>query len=460
MANTEKSDEKDKLARGISAPAERGGNPGVIASFTPSPETISEGGIVVLEVTVDPEATYDYTFEPDGGVVTEILQKKTDTGTVAHWDTKGLRSSSYKVKVKAFHHTAGNLEAGEGETRITVLPREVQASVTLQRSAAGPTDDQALWVAIRNRTEAISFDRYEAFIDRLLCPTDPCDPDAFTDKGLANCDPCPSNKQAKDYGGTSIGAIRDNLTIRPNIYGPDAYYLLKLAAQAFLIFESGIVIDHPRNVVTGLPDPGQSVPGLEDPEFRLGRPVTLGDIQGKLTDYLSTVVGTVGGKGLPYLKRIVNALIPQGSTTETLPYCEAILQHRFSCPSLLELIWSYWEEQGMLAQTLNAITLRFQNRRGGARDPLANLEIDPLRPLNNLLWGFVQDEYNRLTVPRRAYEYDHHYGLTLLGKAVPRLESADSRSKFIEAFHNLLNRAAIFFRADADTTLIAEAFRC
>ena len=81
------------------------------------------------------------------------------------------------------------------------------------------------------------------------------------------------------------------------------------------------------------------------------------------------------------------------------------------------------------------------SRTGAAparRDPLAQLEIDPLRPLNNLLWGYVQDEQHRLTVARRAYEYDHHYGLTLLGKAVPPLRGADSRSRFLEAFHNLL----------------------
>lgn len=113
----------------------------------------------------------------------------------------------------------------------------------------------------------------------------------------------------------------------------------------------------------------------------------------------------------------------------------------------------------MLVQTMNAICMRFQNRRGPSeRDPLANLEIDPLRPLNNLLWGYIQDEYNRLTVPRRAYEYDHHYGLKLVGKAVPELRSADSRSKFIEAFHNLLYRTAAFYREDADTTVIADGF--
>jgi hypothetical protein len=113
----------------------------------------------------------------------------------------------------------------------------------------------------------------------------------------------------------------------------------------------------------------------------------------------------------------------------------------------------------MLVQTMNAICLRFQNRRGPSdRDPLANLEIDPLRPLNNIIWGFIQDEPYRLSIPRRAYEYDHHYGLRLQGKAVPELRSADSRSKFIEAFHNLLYRAGLFYREDADTTVIADGF--
>lgn len=110
-------------------------------------------------------------------------------------------------------------------------------------------------------------------------------------------------------------------------------------------------------------------------------------------------------------------------------------------------------------QTLNAISLRFQNKRGPSeKDPLANLEIDPLRPLNNLFWGYLQNEHNRLTLSRRAYEYDHHYGITIYGKAVPTLRSADSRSKFLEGFHNLLYRASVFYREDADTTVIAEGF--
>jgi hypothetical protein len=113
----------------------------------------------------------------------------------------------------------------------------------------------------------------------------------------------------------------------------------------------------------------------------------------------------------------------------------------------------------MQVQTINAIALRFQNQRGPLDpDPLAALEIDPLRPLNNLFWGYVQDEEHRLTLLRRAYEYDHHYGLTILGKAVPQLRPADSRSKFLEAFHNLLNLTQLFYRDDDDTTVKADAF--
>ena len=86
------------------------------------------------------------------------------------------------------------------------------------------------------------------------------------------------------------------------------------------------------------------------------------------------------------------------------------------------------------------------------------VEIDPLRPLNNLLWGWVQDEQHRLTIPRRAYEYDHEYGLKLLGKAVPAIRGADSRSRFLEGFHTLLLLCSIFYKEDDDTTVMADGF--
>ena len=47
----------------------------------------------------------------------------------------------------------------------------------------------------------------------------------------------------------------------------------------------------------------------------------------------------------------------------------------------------------MLVQTLNAI-LALPEPRGAVpdADPLARFDLDPLRPLNNLLWGWAQDE--------------------------------------------------------------------
>src|SRR3954470_7090344 len=113
----------------------------------------------------------------------------------------------------------------------------------------------------------------------------------------------------------------------------------------------------------------------------------------------------------------------------------------------------------MLVQTMNAVSMRFQNRRGRADvDPLANLTIDPLRPLSNLLWGYIQDEQHRLTVARRAYEYDHHYGLRLRRRDAARLRPADSRARFIGAFHDLLHRTALFYKEEDDTTMISDGF--
>ena len=40
--------------------------------------------------------------------------------------------------------------------------------VELVRTSAPPTSDQALWVAIRNTTYAISFERFSAFLDEFI----------------------------------------------------------------------------------------------------------------------------------------------------------------------------------------------------------------------------------------------------------------------------------------------------
>ncbi|MEO6039188.1 MAG: hypothetical protein ABIQ93_12315, partial [Saprospiraceae bacterium] len=81
-----------------------------------------------------------------------------------------------------------------------------------------------------------------------------------------------------------------------------------------------------------------------------------------------------------------------------------------------------------------------------------------LRPVSNLLWGYIQDEQHTLSLHRRSFEYDHAYGLTLIGKAVPSTKGVDSRSKFLEAFHTLLHKCAIYYKQSDDTTIIPDGF--
>lgn len=347
--------------------------------------------------------------------------------------------------------------SGGHEPFPVAVPGPISANVNVTMRTPDPpniADDPALLidVAIRNRTEAISFNRYREFIDRVLCGRGPTADDETVTAAL--------RADAK----FEVGRLS-------HVY---AYELLKSATDAFLLVECGLMprganmlARNPKaRLVEGQRDPrtGQFmetrrrgrrrkrvpevVPGVTD--ARLGGAFKAEDIRGFLSRYL-------GSRGLPYLELISASLADVQGRAES-PFCVGVLPSRLA-PTFIELIWSYWHEEGMLVQTINAISLRFQNRRAGpGRDPLAHLELDPLRPLNNLLWGYIQDESGRLTVARRAYEYEHEYGLCIFGRAVPKTRPADRRSAFIEAFHNLLHLAAIFYREQSDTMVIPDAF--
>jgi hypothetical protein len=304
--------------------------------------------------------------------------------------------------------------------------------VELTRARVAPTDDQALWSVIRVSTNALSFERYEKFIDGVFCL------------------PGPFGQARKDVNALA----RSRGTPFPDV---DPYRLLKVATEVFMRLNCGVYFD-----ANSFDAELQRIDSdLGEEGLRMGRSLAQGDIDSAFQRY-------VGQDGiLPYLDLVLESLrdwriTPPGTPQDPdlMRICNLILREKLTNPCLVELIWSYWHEEGMLVQTMKAITMRFQNRQGGngGNDPLALVEIDPLRPLNNFLWGYVQDEDHRLTVPRRAFEYDHHYGLTLLGKAVPRVRGADSRSRFIEAFHNLLYLCAIFFKEDDDTTVVADGF--
>jgi hypothetical protein len=420
--------------------------PDEIAAFYDLFDYVYDPGTSQLTIPTSNPAIVPNQQSPVGSydITVTVTAKDITGGDITTWFTnnESLVSTPQRAGWEGIGQTLRNQTTGGSPPVNTVSLAVVtsiiqtQSQVTLQRTFAGPTDDRALWPAIRNRTAAIGFDRYKTFIDCVFC--EPHSGTPFDDIRTQLI-----NKYVAD-GCLDAADQRQRLSI----YGPYAYSVLKLATQVFLTLESGVVI---REGKLGKP----KIFDIEKERIRVNDfSLTVSKLQTELRADLAPT------ENLPYLNRIVTNLItidPQ-NIHEVLPYCLGVLQYRLTSPSLIELIWSYWLEEGMLVQTMNAIARRFQNRRGSQHDPLGELEFDPLRPLNNLIWGFIQDEHNRLTVPRRAHEYIHHYGLTLMGKAVPDLNPADTRSKFIEGFHNLLSAAARFFRDDSDTTVIADAF--
>jgi len=316
--------------------------------------------------------------------------------------------------------------------------------VTLTRTATEFTADTAFFRAILNSTEALGFNSYQTYMDWLFCDG-----------------PQPGNSgfESSRAGGKKAEAQRLNKERLLPFTGSDAYRAIKAATEAFVMVNCGVMTEK-------LPfDPAN-----DDLYFRQ-RDLMPPPIGGLETVFNNTYLSQANGveKILPYLavirKKLPDLPIKNVSFDDVLngdvraENCYGILQQKLQNPCLLELIWSYWHEEGMLVQSMNSISRRFQNIQApGARDPLVGVEIDPLRPLSNLLWTYVQDEQHRLSVMRRNYEYDHHYGLRLDGRAVQNLRPADSRSKFLEAFHNLLRVLPSFYKQDDDTTVKADAF--
>jgi hypothetical protein len=124
----------------------------------------------------------------------------------------------------------------------------------------------------------------------------------------------------------------------------------------------------------------------------------------------------------------------------------------------MELLWSYWLEEAGLVQAMHAISLRFQNKAVGPYHALARFDLTPLRGISELIWGYIQDEVFRLSLRRRAYEYLHQYGLRMIGKAVGNLSPADERSRFLQAFHELL-AVCVRYYAQLDNLTIQQDAR-
>ena len=472
-----------------------------MATLRSRPQTVVQGQSVTLEVVdlKDPNRGHAVVWIAEGlgefdtvpGQTAMMIVKTPDGGELAvsfHapeervrviWETAGVPIGSHTIAADV-HHAQNRQEAAEialssrrpvdhVDTNVQVTeaarePSRETQKVSMRRADSPVSSDQALWTIIRRSANALSFKNYSNFMEVVMC----------------------GGEDNLRFGHDLAHQKRDAIKHRLRLPFPDtdAYRQLKVATEVFVMLNCGVAFDRPRLAALD-PDNPSLRPLSQDPaemaaERRRHYDPTLqpGGIETlwkELLERVETEPGKPQISTLPYLaiirRKLKDVAVVQSpkwddahpvtwrQKEEAATECMSILMDKLTHPCLLELIWSYWHEEGMLVQTMNAITWRFQNRRGPAdRDPLALLEIDPLRPLNNFIWGYVQDEQHRLTVPRRAYEYDHHYGLTLVGKAVPAVRGADSRSRFIEAFHNLLHRCSIFFKEDDDTTVVADGF--
>jgi hypothetical protein len=409
-------------------------------------QTVELEPALALAINVTDNTRTGVSFAVDGDIVNLAVARASGKGSTLFFDWATTAGELVQPnQAQAFWHTLGAVGQQtisvtlSDDSGVSVTPKinfKVLRSststlsgdsipVNLGRSQVPQTRDQMLWVTIRNRTKAIGFSGsgYADFINAVLCRGETA---AISDRNARRI-----NRQQDE--------------LYEPIHGVGAYELLKTATQVFLLMECGTNIEEVDRYT------GDMLFDDEEETRRLGRTITLDEAQNSLAEYL--------GEGrLPYINRVLRTAFGGRNRTDSI-FCEGVLGSRANCPPLLELIWSYWHEEAMLVQTMNVLSQRFQNRRGkGERDPLAHLEIAPLYPLNNLLWGYIQDEVHSLSVTRRNYEYNHHYGLNLHGAAVSDFRPADPRSRFLEGFHNLLQQTTRFYKQDDDTTFLADGF--
>jgi hypothetical protein len=364
----------------------------------------------------------------------------TDPLTVGSWRV-GIRLTLVAAAGDDVIELDGSVDVYGGESDpIEVLARTFATgddiAITLKRASVPPTTDQALWARIRNSTNAMAFNRYSAFLEVVMCGESP---EVDGPRRLRH-----TRRQLHKLE-------RRTALPFPNV---DPYRLLKAATEVFLMVHCSVDLDDFSDV------------DLDEEGRRLNRTIRPGDLESQMRKYLTRVSAGDGEylKVLPYMGLIRQQLrdvpiVGVDDDDEAVNICQGIIAEKLTHQCFLELIWSYWLEEGRLAAAIDAVAWRFQNPTAArGRDPLAALEIDPLRPLNNLLWGWIQDTQHRLTAARRAYEYDHEYGLVLASKPGPPVRGAGSRSRFVDAFHNLLSVCAEFFMRDDDTTVIADGF--
>ena len=139
-------------------------------------KTVLFDGIEEVEIT-DGQIngqTFSFTYSITNDEGTEI-QQSVEGNELYELHTSGLVAGTYKAQVTITEVNSSNsngpinLPNVDVNTKFSVVAGQVKAAVTLQRSGSFSTSDQALWVAIRNRTAAIDFNRFDKFIQQVFC---------------------------------------------------------------------------------------------------------------------------------------------------------------------------------------------------------------------------------------------------------------------------------------------------
>jgi hypothetical protein len=377
-------------------------------------------------------------------IVTSI-STTTDPSPVTTITTTGATDAVNNVT-----NTIGKVANDISDTILNIgnnLAAKLAGSFKTQLQPVGSpiSKDIALWVMIKKGTDDLGFDKFQKYMDAVFCGDTKSESMAIANK---------------------VRGTNADLDTRRKLPFPsvDAYRSIKVATEAFVMVNC--MANDGGFDQEDLEDLSAKVPlnnGIPDPQA----------LDHFWDNYLVKVRGT-DVEMLPYLAVIKNKFGESEIKTSTFESafntyisgnsfatgkCYGVIEEKLAQPCFLELIWSYWIEESMMVQGLKAISRRFQNIKApGANDPLANLHIDPLRPLSNLMWGYIQDEQHRLTVMRRGFEYNGHYGITPYGKALQNMRFADSRSKFMEAFHTMLNMVNKFYKQADDMTVKPDAF--
>jgi hypothetical protein len=220
-------------------------------TITAQPARIAAGGIVTVNAELPMgDKTYDVEWIVKGPVqlsaydrriallgATSVtggqmtLSDEATTPVEATLDTGPLAQGAWAVGIQLTE--ADSLEGPDylaGFTEpIDVTPRPFAAgddvAVTMKRTAVPPTEDQALWVAIRNSTNSLGFDSYNRFIEAVLCDGLDYDSGRLGGKRIAH-----RLRKAKRRTGLPF----------PNV---DRYRLLKAATEVFLMTHCGVDID-------------------------------------------------------------------------------------------------------------------------------------------------------------------------------------------------------------------------